>query len=446
MRIIKNHIRIPIDGNECILVHTHLGSQFVLGEKEHQTFCRWKDSSVIKPRDEQEVDFYNTLCDNKFLLTSAEEDELEASTLLISKENYSLQQNSLFGAAFILSYACNFSCPYCFENRIGKSKDLIMTRDMVDSILRLYDNSLNYISLFGGEPLLPENKEIIEYIISKSPASIYSVTTNGYFIEEFFPILRTLNVMQIMVTFDGEKEVHDKTRILRSGGETYSKIMNGVELLLENNIRVKIRMNISSNNRESCMSLKNKFIEKYNKAYEGGNLLFEMQPLFGLHHDTKKNLEMHLYYPEVSNGTKTSMRDRDNTLSKTLSPLLNVFSSPKKFIPKYNTCNAETNVRYYDSKGDIYSCIVSVGSEHAIVGKFYPTVEMKENGFLSRNIESIPECRVCKMKFLCGGGCAHAIIEEDGNVLKPNCGQIYNEIKLIPELYAKYNRNVKDNL
>lgn len=53
------------------------------------------------------------------------------------------------------------------------------------------------IALYGGEPLLLQNKEIIEYIISKAPNAKYSITTNGYNIIEFIDILSRIDINNI---------------------------------------------------------------------------------------------------------------------------------------------------------------------------------------------------------------------------------------------------------
>ena len=77
---------------------------------------------------------------------------------------------------FIITYDCNFRCPYCYEANLSNhglnwSKKKF-TKEMVDKAYRAIDiieNRRDYrsntILLYGGEPLLAENREIIEYII-----------------------------------------------------------------------------------------------------------------------------------------------------------------------------------------------------------------------------------------------------------------------------------------
>lgn len=442
MHIAKHHLQVPIETGECILVHTLTGAIFVLDEKEYRAFRHWENSERPRSLDIWENELLIKLQANRFIFeTMEEEDELERQTLQTSKEIHEKRRSTIDSVTFVLTYACNFSCPYCFENSADDSSNTIMTRDMVDSIFQLHNNSIKSISLFGGEPLLPRNEHIIRYIISKAPNARYTITTNGYYLEEYFPLLSMLDSCEIAVTLDGEEEMHNKTRVLRNGKGTYEKIIKGMELFLNHDNRIDIRMNISKNNIDSCLALKRKFAETYCEAYKNGNLIFEMQPLFASNDFVRGDLEKMLYFPDSSSIERRPMQDQDNAMSRALSPLLSVFSRPKKFCPLYSHCNAESNLRLYDADGFIYSCILSVGKKKASVGRYYPIVEMKENSMLSRSIEAIPECKMCKLKFLCGGGCANVAIDENGNVMRPYCGQIKYEIDhMLPALYARYKK------
>ena len=77
------------------------------------------------------------------------------------------------GFTFLITYDCNFRCPYCFEKDIQKD-GTAFTKEMVDkayqAILQIApDERLrsNSITLYGGEPLLKRNKNIISYIIEQ---------------------------------------------------------------------------------------------------------------------------------------------------------------------------------------------------------------------------------------------------------------------------------------
>lgn len=150
--------------------------------------------------------------------------------------------------------------------------------------------NIQNIGLYGGEPFLPHTRSVIKHIVSRAPSTKYSATTNGYYLTEFLDILNSVEVSQITVTLDGTKEIHNKTRILRDGRPTYERILQGVELSLQSNKRIKIRMNISPENVNDCMNLREELIIKYSTYYNSGNLTFELQSLFQLSDAQKKIL------------------------------------------------------------------------------------------------------------------------------------------------------------
>ena len=352
----------------------------------------------------------------------------------------------LDSVAFVLTYQCNFRCPYCYEGNgdcnISSQNRSIMTPEMVDAIFAIHQNEIENIMLYGGEPLLPVNKETICHIISKAPNANFSATTNGYYLEEYFDIFSKLTINHLMVTLDGEESLHNKTRILHDGKGTYEKIMRGIDLYLRHDIRIKIRMNISKANVQSCLLVKKKLIEQYKDQHSRGLLLFEMQPIFQTTGKSRQELTQILYYPDAaenSAGGPKPLDARENTIAGSLSPLVSIFSHPRKFLPKYCNCHAETKARFYDADGRIYSCILALNKEKSAIGTYYPTLSMKRSGMHCRNIEAIPECRECKLRFLCGGGCGNAVIDDSGNVLHPNCAPIMDEIQNeLPALYERY--------
>lgn len=75
---------------------------------------------------------------------------------------------------FIITYNCNFRCPYCFEGRDMKNDEFHqhIPKEMVDYAYTAMEEIESReplrnknILLYGGEPLLAENREIIEYIL-----------------------------------------------------------------------------------------------------------------------------------------------------------------------------------------------------------------------------------------------------------------------------------------
>lgn len=154
---------------------------------------------------------------------------------------------------------CNFRCVYCYEKfQVGT-----LSEENIKGLLTWIKRNIgNYrgvhINWFGGEPLLAFGKicELSERMIEicrvhhKHYAA--SITTNGYLLsEDVFRKLMRYKVLQYHITIDGNRENHDRQRILRDGKPTYDVIMRNLKNI-KKNIKSKmfsiiIRTNVSTN-------------------------------------------------------------------------------------------------------------------------------------------------------------------------------------------------------
>lgn len=135
----------------------------------------------------------------------------------------------------LVTYDCNFKCPYCFENKGTDSNNSswVINKKMVDAFFDAIseiepNKSLinKTINLFGGEPLLKSNKEIIEYITRKGSTYGYSfaATSNGYDIDNYEKLIKEKLLQGIQITIDGTKLIHNSRRIHTTEGGTFDKI------------------------------------------------------------------------------------------------------------------------------------------------------------------------------------------------------------------------------
>lgn len=421
------------DKNEYFLFNTLYGGFNVITKEEKKLIDIWSTELDIEPLTEFEEIFYQQLEENHYLVNnSLEEEEQYRKIQNLSKkiENEVAAKNE--SVTFVLTYNCNFMCPYCFEKNTPKSSS-IMTKDMVDRIYDLHNNNINYITFYGGEPLLLENKEIINYIISKSPKATFSFITNGYYLNEFYDIFSKIKIGLVQVTLDGTSEIHNQTRILKKSGNTYDKILEGIELYLKSSINIKIRINVSDKNLNNiailCRQLKKQFVKYLNY------LSFEIQPLFQLEIQKRMFLEDTVFRIMVEENNEQVL---NTTLNSNLNNL--IMGKIPYLIPKYTHCLANSYGRFYDSDGDIYSCILAVGNKNRRIGTYYPDINFYEHSMLSRNIESIDKCSKCKFAFLCGGGCSNAVIR-DNDFYRPNCSTLKEELFYrLPSIYKIMNK------
>ncbi|NJK97539.1 MAG: radical SAM protein, partial [Bacteroidales bacterium] len=156
---------------------------------------------------------------------------------------------------FVPWYACNFACSYCYQDEYSNEKSALNT-EIIDtffsSLNQLLGNKRKYITLFGGEPLLSGNlhKNLVTYFLQKAEENKLQVAivTNGYNLKEYIPLLNNKVIREIQVTLDGTAETHNQRRYLKDHSPTFNKISEGVDLLLENEIPVNLRMVVDKEN------------------------------------------------------------------------------------------------------------------------------------------------------------------------------------------------------
>jgi len=424
-------IIVDIEDNKKLIINSLNGLIDQVNSRVCDIIYKWQDIEEINPEGELETALYSSLESRGYLVSSFEEEMIEKDKVIrnLREINYK-QKQSCKHITFIMTYNCNFRCPYCFEGENVIKKEIIKP-EQIDAALELAKDSLETVGLFGGEPLLPANRLSLEYLISKTSDKTFAIITNGYYLLEFFDLLSPLNFSYIMVTLDGSEDTHNSRRYLANGEPTFQKIMLGIEKYLSNGIPIRIRMNIGKGGWEEGNQLKSGLLERF---FEFKDLLtFEISSMFGDSAQDRADVTTELYKND-SVYSDEEKRQR-NTLTGRFSPIVNVMTVGSKLSPVYSFCNAHSNLFLVDPYGWIYTCLVAVGNENLAVGKYCPKIEFKANSIYNRNIETIPGCRECKYSLLCGGGCPLGLKSYE-DVCKPECFSIRNQIyNIMPRIY-----------
>lgn len=423
MKIIKHIIEIDLGDGNLLLVNGLSGAVDRMHGEELAIYLSWKGQEAITLKTEKETALFDQMVARKYIMEAdaAREYRQKLIDKLLERQNLSLSANT---AWFVLSYNCNFACPYCYEQDNEQGK--VMTQEMVDAVFAI-NPSLKEVGFFGGEPLLPAHRELIEYIIEKSPAdAAFSVITNGYYLEEYVELFARLKVGFIQVTLDGTEELHNQTRCLRGGQPTYRKILSGVKACAERGLPVTIRMNLSKENQEACFREK----ELLQQTEWGKKLRFELQPVFQTQPKERDEL-----YDAMFADSSTDPYGKNKILEK-MSVLSNFLYNNEPMHPVLKACDSEGQGRFYDCEGNIYSCILAVGKEEKSIGRYFPREELKENSFLTRNITRIEQCSDCPAALICGGGCPNGL-RESCNLFSPNCWNMLHDVKVTIPLIWK---------
>ncbi len=335
---------------------------------------------------------------------------------------------------FVPWYLCNFSCSYCYQ--VGYENEVkIPGKNIVDAFFEYVKNEFagrrKYITLFGGEPLLPgkQNKEFIKYFLQKCDENNLeiAIVTNGFNLEEYIEILKKVKIREIQVTLDGTAELHDKRRYLKDNSATFEKIVKGIDAALENNLTINLRVVIDKENIEGLYQLSKYAIEKG----------WTENPLF----KTQLGRNYELHYCQKDNDKLFTRLDFYESIFEEIQkhPEILEFHKPafsiSKFLfengelpkPLFDACTGCKTEWAFDYTGNIYSCTATVGKIDRTLGTFFPEVHKNFEAieeWEERDVTMINECKECNLQLACGGGCAEVAYNKNGKLHSPDCRPI----------------------
>ncbi|MCL2400736.1 MAG: radical SAM protein [Defluviitaleaceae bacterium] len=430
MKLINHIIPVDIGNNKKLIINSLNGTMDKIDISTYNIIVKWQNQNEITPIGELETSLFENLQARGYIVNNEiEETGKKREIINTLRANDNKARESCRHLTFVMTYDCNFRCPYCFEG-LGNPQKNVISPEYIDAALKLANN-LESIGLFGGEPLLPKTKNAVEYLISKAPNKTYNITTNGYYLEEFFELLSPLKIAFIMVTLDGEEATHNSRRYLANGNPTFQKIMAGIHKYLENDIPIRIRMNLDENNLEESNRLKQQLMKKF--AMHQDKLSFEISAMMEM--NSKEKLEINKKLFNEDKKYSYEEREKNNTYWGRNSPIVNAITVGSKIRPTYSFCQAHSNNFLVDPYGYIYPCLPSVGVDALAIGKYYPQIKFNENSIFNRNIEKIEECQNCIYSLLCGGGCPLKLDNYE-NFYKPECNSIKDQIhNYLPMFY-----------
>ncbi|MCB1179045.1 MAG: radical SAM protein [Leptospiraceae bacterium] len=380
---------------------------------------------------------------------SYDENDLIREKYLEFEEEYEKTPLQLI---FSTSFVCNFACKYCFQEEYQNSKTML-DRNLTDKFYEYINKNFGnekvkpYITVFGGEPLLGSKtyKENLLYFLEKAAKYNYStaIVTNGYELINYVPEFKRIGVQirELQVTVDGDKEHHNNRRIKKGGGETFDRVMNGVELALQNGYRINMRSIIDKENIGSLPGLAQYCKDRGFLNYP--STLFETtlgrnyelhtcqktDKLFDRFNMWTEYFELAIKYPVLREYHKPQfhgmryLKDNGNLPS-----------------PIFDGCPAGKREWAFDIHGFVYGCTASVGVEKFRLGSYVdsslPVDSTQLEEWKTRDVLTIPECKTCPVSLSCGGGCGVLAYNIHGKIHSTNCRPVSELVGIGAEYYG----------
>ncbi len=429
---------------DSILVN-YLTSSIDLVEKEEEQELEQR----LKHNDWDGYKFLDYFLERGYIFQNEEEEleKIQEKYLEFSEEYEKTPMQLIFSTSFI----CNFACKYCFQEEYQNSKVVIdnsITDHFFSYINKKFQNEPQkpYITIFGGEPLLggESYKKSLLYFLENSVKYKYpiAIVTNGYELINYVPEFKRLgvNIKEIQVTVDGDREHHNARRITKSGNPSFDRIMDGIELALQNGYRINIRSIVDKENINSLPALaqyvKDRGFLNYPKT------LFEST--------LGRNYELHTCQKSDKLYDRFHIWAEFFELAQEY-PVLKEYHSPQfhgmRYLsengdlpfPIFDGCPAGKKEWAFDIHGFVYGCTASVGVEKFKLGSYidpnFPVNEQQILQWKTRDVLTIPECSNCAVSLSCGGGCGVLAYNEHGKIHSTNCRPVSELVGIGVEYY-----------
>lgn len=322
---------------------------------------------------------------------------------------------------------CNFRCIYCYEKDAIKPCYITLETELcIIKYIEKYAKTLSFLSVtwYGGEPLLA--KDSIKRLsnefhkICKENNVIYvsDMVSNGYlFNDDSIAFLNESSITALQITLDGNENTHNVRRPLLGGKPTFDKIISNLEVLIESNCKVTIRINVDRSN----MNEVNYIVDEL---------------------ENRKILErVMVYLAKVENINQTykdsmCLSEREFEILKNdfetrlISKGIEIDSYRNYPISVTNTCGCDkVNSYVINADGSLYKCWDEMGREEACLGNINEIDLLEDDrvklSYISYDPTSDIRCKECEYLPICMGGCHYNRISKKDR----NCKEKYEKLE-----------------
>jgi uncharacterized protein len=399
----------PVEiGDKIIVYNTFNGEVILLERNIYRDILKNNVSTKI----------INHLRKSEFIVDDSMNEKKKFMELMIKEWN----DCGFLGLHILTTTGCNFRCPYCYQSGIDAS---VLTNEKLDQILEyiekyVIDNAIkeSTLEITGGEPTT--NWQVVEKLLKGIDRIFVKynvkyktfIVTNGYNLtSEKVDLLEKYNWQRLQVTLDGPAPIHNKRRMLANQGETFDKIINNLEYIIENNKieKVNLRINYDKSNIEYIPG----FLEYIKEKFGTEKIILSL----GLITKTVNCSEANKFI-EV-NGIEES-EFFDNYINLYQKAFNLGFKMPDIFSFD-GMCTSKLKHGFViEPNGNITKCVSGVGRKEFLIGNID---DYKTNNTNYLFPELYEEClnKRCPFLPLCHTGCRFESLVTNDDIRKNNC-------------------------
>lgn len=258
-RLMRYHIREECDGG-TLLLNTVTGELVFLDQRE---------TALLETLPRKYLPEFEELIAHRFLVPIGFDDYKSVNQLRMILRRIGIR-DSLKSFSILPTTACNARCFYCYEAHYPRHS---MTREMADRVVDYIaahcgeEKKVN-LHWFGGEPTLGAERidQICDRLTERGFDYSSRMISNGYlFSREMARKAKEKWKLQfVQITLDGTEAIYNQTKAyIKAEGSPYRRVMDNIDFLLDEGVRVSVRMNLGFHNAGDLRLLIDELVKRF---------------------------------------------------------------------------------------------------------------------------------------------------------------------------------------
>ncbi len=333
-----------------------------------------------------------------------------------------------------VAHTCNLNCSYCFASQGKYHGDrAVMSFEVgkraLDFLIESSGTRTNLeVDFFGGEPLM--NWEVVKQLVAyarsvekqRGKNFRFTLTTNGVLIDDDVIAFANREMSNVVLSLDGRKEIHDRTRVDYAGNGSYERIVPKFQKLVASRGGKNYYM------RGTFTHANPDFTKDVFHMADLGFTELSMEPVVSAPGDpaalTAEDLEVVKEQYELL-AMEMIRREKEGKPIAFYHYMIDLTGGPCVY-KRISGCGSGTEYMAVTPWGDLYPCHQFVGEEAYKLGNIWDGVTNSalREAFRSCNAYARPECADCWAKLYCSGGCAANAYHATGSIrgiYEPGC-------------------------
>lgn len=330
-----------------------------------------------------------------------------------------------------IAHDCNLRCAYCFadEGAFGGTRELMpeeVGKAAIDFVIAYSGRRRNIeIDFFGGEPLMNFSvvKSTVAYARSREQETgkrfRFTITTNGMLLTDEIMDYINENMVNVVLSIDGRKEVNDRVRCRVDGSGSYDTIVPKFQKLAESRGQDNyyVRGTFTRHNLDFAKDV----LHLADLGFKQTSVEPVVAPFtadYALQYEDIPKI-----YEQYDILAKEYIRRRKEGKGFNFFHFMVDLDQGPCVYKRLSGCGSGSEYLAVAPGGDIYPCHQFVGNKAFRMGNVLNQEEPFRRDisetFAGCNVYSKPACRDCWAKFYCSGGCPANAQQFNGDLNKP---------------------------